>query len=104
MGAAELGDDDLVREGDQACGWLSQQERALWNHGTWFNRDTALARYLRETRPSTLGAWGTPEDWRVSRLNVADAAWSQLCGGTWWWHRPHGPSLSPRNGGGEGGD
>jgi hypothetical protein len=98
-----LDDDDLVAEGDAACQWLSWQERAWWNHGAWFDRDDVLARYVRTTRPIHRGAWGTSTDGPANRLVVADAAWSQLCGGTWWWHRPHGPSLSLRNGGGEGG-
>jgi hypothetical protein len=96
-----MADDDLVAEGDAACQWLSWQERARWNHGRWFNRDAVLVRYIRTTRPVDSGAWGSPSSWQESRMVVADAAFSQLCGGTWWWHRPHGPSLGGFRGGDE---
>ena len=102
-----LEDDDIVAEGDFACRWLDQQDRALWNHGRWWNRDDVLDRYIEQTRPVIPGVWGAPSVWPVTRYEVADAAWSQLCGGTWWWHRPHGPAGSGGGiggGGGGGGD
>jgi len=98
-----LSDADLVSEGDFACRWLSAQDRAWWNHGPWYDREPLLERYLEQTRPVLIGQWGLPQQWPETRGAVADAAWSQLCGGTWYWHRPHGPSL--RGGGrGDGGD
>lgn len=96
-----LSDGQLVAEGDFACRWLSQQERAFWNHGSWFDRDQILTRYLRQTRPVLSGQWGPPRSWSQNRGVVADAAWSQLCGGTWYWHRPHGP-RGPSGGGADG--
>lgn len=95
-------DDALLREGDFACRWLDLQDRAFWNHGPWYNRDSVLDRYVGETRPVDVGAWGPPAQASVSRARIADAAWSQLCGGTWYWHRPHGPSLGTGGGGAEG--
>jgi hypothetical protein len=93
--------EELVAEGDYACHWLDRQDRAWWNHGTWFDRAGVLDRYIEQTRPILRGQWGLPGRWEQSRRVVADAAWSQLCGGTWWWHRPHGP-RGPRGGGTDG--
>lgn len=98
------GDEGLIREGDFACRWLDQQGRANWNHGPWYDREGVLDRYTRQTRPVLPGEWGVPAESAISRSVVAEAAWSQLCGGTWWWHRPHGPRGWGGSGGGGWGD
>jgi hypothetical protein len=101
---SEHGTDVLVDEGDRACRWMGDQEKAWLNHGPWFSREGVIARYLEQTRPVVVtGVWGPPATWDSNRAVVASAAFDQLCGGTWWTHRPHGPEPT-RGGGGGGGD
>lgn len=97
---SSLGDDDLVREGVYACQWLERRDRAFLRHGGRWDRSALLWEYGRETRPYWPGHWGSPATWINTRQAVADAAWSELCGGTWWWHRPHAGGGQLFDGGG----
>jgi len=95
----EHGSRVLIDEGDRACDWLGAQQKAWVRHDWRFEQGGLVERYLAEMRPVRPLIWGRPAEWAATRGVVAATAWEQLCGGTWWMHRPHGPE--PSGGGGQ---
>jgi hypothetical protein len=79
----------FVMQAEDACTWLSEQDMALWRTGAWYELPAVSDRYGLTADEQDYDLWGSIKEAKAAREMIAQYAFTNVCGATYEFHRPH---------------
>jgi hypothetical protein len=87
----------FVMQAEDACAWLSDQDMALWRTEPWYELPTVAKRYGLTADEQDTDLWGSIKEAKSARETIAQYAFTDICGATYEFHRPHYLWRDPPN-------